>query len=262
MIDRLLAIAGNTFRETNRNRVMYVLLLFAVMLILFSVTMGKLALHEEVRLIKDIGLAAMSLFGVVIAAYLGVTVAHRELDQKTVYFVIPKPVGRTEFLVGKLLGTMITLVIQVAIMTSVFLGVLALYGGTPTPSLAKAILLVFCETILVLCVANFLASLTGPILAGFLCLAIFVLGRATPFIQQISVVRGEWRAIDYLLAAAYYLLPDFNLFAVSGAVELQRTVHDVFFTWSYVAYAAGYAALYGTVMMVFTVLRFRRKDLV
>jgi Cu-processing system permease protein len=261
-VDRILAIAGNTFRETNRNRVMYVLLLFAVLLILFSVTMGKLALTEEVRLIKDVGLAAISLFGVIIAVYLGVTTVQRELDQKTVYFIIPKPIRRSDFILGKLLGTIITLVIQVAIMSAVFLGIVLLYGGALHVSVLKAIVLILFEVLLVLNVSLFLASVTGPILAGFLTMAVFVLGRATPLIQQINQrSQGEGGALDLLLRVAYHVLPDFHLFSVSGAVELKTSVHGDFFTWGYVGYACGYGVLYMTVLVLLSLARFRRKDL-
>ena len=134
-MDRILAIAGNTLRETNRNRVMYVLLLFAILMILGSVTMGKLALRDQAILIKDLGLAAISLFGMIIAVYLGVTVVHRELEQKTVYFIIPKPLHRTEFLLGKFLGMCATLAIQIVVMSSVFFMVLLAYGAAAVLSM-------------------------------------------------------------------------------------------------------------------------------
>jgi len=262
-MDRILAIAGNTLRETNRNRVMYVLLLFAVMMILGSVTMGKLALHEPVILIKDLGLAAISLFGMIIAVYLGVTVVHRELEQKTVYFIIPKPLHRTEFLLGKFLGMAATLVIQVTVMSGVFFLVLLAYGGGATEVLLKALLLTLAEMLLILSVSLFLSSLTGPILAGFLSLALFVLGRSSEFMRQLSHSgKTGWSALDVLLQGAYYVVPDFHLFAVSGAVNQRVSIHGEFFTWGYVGYAGGYAALYITILLGLTMVRLRRKDLV
>lgn len=259
-MDRILAIAGNTFRETNRNRVMLVLLLFAVLLILGSVTMGKLSLQEETRILLDLGLAAISLFGVIIAVYLGVTVVHREIDQKTVYFIIPKPIRREAFLLGKFAGMCLTLVIQVGVMSAVFGLVLTAYDGRFTVSLAKALLLIQAEVLVALAVALFLSSLTGPILAGFLSMALFVLGRSTDFIAQILRREDHATSLDALLRVAYYLLPDYHLFAVSGSVDEGTTVHNVFFTWGYVGWALGYAALYVALMLGFTVLRFRRRD--
>ncbi len=263
MIDRVLAIAGNTLRETNRNRVMYVLLLFAVMMILGSVTMGKLALQDPLILIKDLGLAAISLFGMIIAVYLGVTVVHRELEQKTVYFIIPKPLHRTEFLLGKFMGMAATLVIQLVVMSGVFLLVLMAYGGGGSQVLLKALLLILAEVMVILSVALLLSSLTGPILAGFLSLALFVLGRSSEFIATLaSSGRTGLSGLDLLLRAANYVLPDFHLFAVSGAVSRRVSIHGEFFSWAYVGYASGYAVLYILIMLGLTIFRLRRKDLV
>lgn len=262
MIDRMLAIAGNTFRETNRNRVMYVLLLFAVLLILGSVSMGKLSLQDPIRIIQDLGLAAISLFGVIIAVYLGVTTIHREIEQKTVFFIIPKPLHRTEFLIGKFAGTCVTLVIQVVVMSVVFTGILMVYGGSFSAVLLKALVLTLSEVLLVLSVALFLSSLTGPILAGFLSMALFVIGRSSAFIHDIIQRSDTDASVDALLTAAYYVVPDYHLFAVSGAVQEGTSVHGNFFAWGYVGWSAGYAALYIAVMLGLTVLRFRRKDFV
>jgi ABC-type transport system involved in multi-copper enzyme maturation permease subunit len=262
MLDRILAIAGNTFRETNRNRVMYVLLLFAVLMILGSVTMGKLSLQDPQRIIGDLGLAAISLFGVIIAVYLGVTTVHREVEQKTVFFVIPKPLHRTEFLLGKFFGVCVTLVIQVAVMSLVFALVLTSYGGSFTVLLLKAVVLTLTEVLLVLAVALFLSSLTGPILAGFLSMALFVLGRSTDFIKGIIDRSDTDPGLDAALTAAYYALPDYHLFSVSGAVQQGVSIHGEFFSWGYVGYAVGYAALYIAVMLLLSILRFTRKDFV
>jgi len=262
-MDRILAIAGNTLRETNRNRVMYVLLLFAVLMILGSVTMGKLALRDPVILIMDLGLAAISLFGMIIAVYLGVTVVHRELEQKTVYFIIPKPLHRVEFLLGKFMGMCATLIIQIAVMSAVFFLVLTAYGASPSVTLFKALVLIGAEVLVILSVALLLSSLTGPILAGFLSLALFVLGRSSEFMRQLaSSGKTGWSALDTMLNGAYYVLPDFHLFAVSGAVNQRISVHSNFFTWGYVGYACGYGALYIAIMLGLTIARLRRKDLV
>jgi len=262
-MDRILAIAGNTLRETNRNRVMYVLLLFAVLMILGSVTMGKLSLRDPTILIKDLGLAAISLFGMIIAVYLGVTVVHRELEQKTVYFIIPKPLHRTEFLLGKFLGMSATLVIQLVVMSGVFFMVLLAYGGGASVILLKALVLTLAEVLVILSVALFLSSLTGPILAGFLSLALFVLGRSSEFMRQLAESgKTGWSALDTLLHGAYYVLPDFHLFAVSGAVNQRVSIHGDFFTWAYVGHASGYALVYIIIMLGLTMVRLRRKDLV
>ena len=261
-MQRILAIATNTLRETNRNRVMYVLLLFAVMLILGSIVMGKLSLQQPLRIITDLGLAAISLFGVIIAVYLGVTTIHSELERKTVFFIIPKPLRRTEFVLGKFAGVSLTLLLQVVVMFGVFLGVRVLHGGGVSGALLKAFVLIAAEVLLVLSVALLLSSVTGPILAGFLSMGLFVLGRSMDFITTLLARSDLDGFVRGLLSGAYYVVPDYHLFAVSGAVQQGMSIHGEFLTWHYVLLSVGYGLLYGGVVLTLTVLRFRRKDFV
>ena len=138
---RIWAIALNTFREAVRNKVLAILVLFAVALMAFSLVLGQLSLHEEVRIIKDLGLAGISLFGVVIALFLGVNLLSKELDRKTVYAIIPKPLHRWEFLLGKYLGLLTILVAQVValgVIWALVAVVIANWSGGPVAVLALA----------------------------------------------------------------------------------------------------------------------------
>ena len=101
---RIQAIAWNTFREAVRNKILYSLLFFAVLIILSALAMGNLTLHEEVRMTRDIGLFGIDAFGVIIAIFVGVNLLYKELDLKTVYTILPKPLHRWEFVLGKWLG--------------------------------------------------------------------------------------------------------------------------------------------------------------
>ena len=116
---RIWAITLNTYREAVRNRVMAVLFFFAVALMAFSLVLGELSLNEEERIIKDLGLAGISIFSVLIALFLGVNLLSKELDKKTVYAIIPKPLYRWEFLVGKYFGIAMTMTVLVALMSGV-----------------------------------------------------------------------------------------------------------------------------------------------
>ena len=116
---RIWAIARNTFREAVRNKILYSLLFFAVLLILSAVAVGKLSLHEELRMTRDVGLFGIDVFGVIIAIFVGVNLLYKELDLKTVYTILPKPLYRWEFVLGKWLGMLLTLGVQVAVMALV-----------------------------------------------------------------------------------------------------------------------------------------------
>ena len=114
---RILVIAKNTFRENVRDKVLYNLILFALIMILCSLVIGELSLGNEVKIILDLGLAAISIFGMFIAVFLGIGLVYKELDKRTIYALLSKPVRRYEFILGKYLGLLYTLLVNVAVMT-------------------------------------------------------------------------------------------------------------------------------------------------
>src|SRR3954471_3459810 len=110
-MSRIWAIALNTFREAIRNKILYALLVFAVLLILSALAFAQLSLHEEARITRDLGLRGIELFGARIAMFVGVNLVYKELERKAVSALTPKPVHRWEFILGKFLGMVLTLAI-------------------------------------------------------------------------------------------------------------------------------------------------------
>ncbi|MFP5502700.1 MAG: ABC transporter permease, partial [Candidatus Sericytochromatia bacterium] len=121
---QILAIAKNTFRETIRDRILNTILVFAVLLIGASILLGQLSAGQDVKIIKDLGLASLGFFGTIIAVFVGTSLVHKELDKRTVFVVLTKPVSRSAFLVGKLLGLVATLTVLVVAMGASYLGLL------------------------------------------------------------------------------------------------------------------------------------------
>ncbi|TFG93069.1 MAG: hypothetical protein E4H11_08685, partial [Myxococcales bacterium] len=117
---RMLAIAANTVREAVRSRLLYTLLFFAVLLICAGLLLSALSYVENDRILQDVGLGAMRLFGVAIALFVGVGLIHREVERRTVYTILSKPLSRAEFLLGKFAGLVLTVWMQLAIMVLVF----------------------------------------------------------------------------------------------------------------------------------------------
>src|SRR5690606_14566113 len=116
----------------------------------FSLVLGQLSLHEEIRIIKDLGLAGISLFGVIISLFLGVNLLSKELDRKTVYAVIPKPLYRHEFLLGKYLGLVVTMSALVALMSAVLAVFLLMQGGRHGVVMLRAEILILLELVLLM----------------------------------------------------------------------------------------------------------------
>lgn len=263
-LGRVWAIALNTFREAVRNRVLYVLVMFAVALMAFSIVLGELSLHEEVRVMKDVGLAGLSLVSVLIALFLGVNLLSKELDKKTVYFVVPKPLHRWEFLVGKYVGLVVTLALLVVLMSLTLWAFIALQGGHHGVTLLRAEVLVLFELVLLTAVAMFFSSFSSPYLSAMFTAALWVIGRnRAELVAFATGKKMEGTITGDVLRVFGDVLPDFHAFYVSGADlgDGVVSIHESFVSWGYVASAAAYGVVYAAFCLVAAVILFSRRDL-
>src|ERR1700754_3011503 len=129
---RMIAVAVNTFREAVRDRVLNGMLGVALAVLVFSLALSELALDQKQRIVLDIGLASISLFSVVMAIFLGSSLLYKEIERKTLYVILPKPIRRHEFLLGKYLGIVLTAFVFIAIMGAVQLLVSTLQVAGPS----------------------------------------------------------------------------------------------------------------------------------
>ena len=261
---RIAAVARNTFREAARNKILYSLLFFALALIASALALGELSGHEERRMIRDGGLVGGDVFSVLIAIFVGVNLLYKELALKTVYTILPKPIARWEFVLGKWLGVMATLVAQVAIMGAAVAATLAVEGGADAvdAALGKALWLLLMNVTIVTSVALFFSSFSTPFLSGMFSLGVFVVGRSVPDVRLLAarIGGGAGRA----LAGACAVLPNLHLFTPSGsAVGGQHvSVHGGFVGSSYLAWTSLYAIGYSAAVLGLAMLIFRRRDFV
>lgn len=261
---RVWAIALNTFREAVRNRVLYVLAMFTVGLMAFSMVLGQLSMHEEVRVIKDLGLAGISFMGVVIALFLGVNLLSKELDRKTVYFVIPKPLQRWEFLLGKYLGQVFTLSILVGTMAAILAVFVMVQGGVHGVVMVRAEVLIVVELALLTAVAMLFSSFSSPYLSAMLTAALWVIGRNRGELLAFATGKKlEGTPLGTMLEIIADVVPDFHSLYVSGSQLGGQvvSVHESFVSWGYVAEAGAYGLLYASVCLVVAMLLFARRDL-
>ena len=172
-MQKIVAIGLNTFREAIRDKVLYSLLFFAVLVIVAALAFGALSVHEEIRLTIDLGLGGMSIFLAIIAIFVGVSLVYKELEKKTIYTLIPKPVHRYQFVLGKYLGLTLTLLTQLAVMSGVLAIVLLVQGAELTSSLAMMVILIFLEVMVITGVAILFSSYSTPFLSGAFSLGVF-----------------------------------------------------------------------------------------
>ncbi len=208
---RIGAVAGNTVQEAIRNRVLYTLLFFALILIATGVLLSTLSYVERARILQDVGLAAIRLFGAAIAVFVGVGLIHREVERRTIFTILSKPISRSEFLLGKYLGLVATLWLLLAIMSACF-AVVSLSTGAPLGlGHAAALGLVGMELAVLVAVATLFSSFTTPMLASFLSVGIYCIGHLTRNLRALIETTGSEASIA-ATAWLHRLFPDLESF--------------------------------------------------
>jgi len=263
VIGRVLALGLNTFREAVRNRVLYLLLLFALALIFSAMALGQLSLHEEARVTRDLGLGGISLFSVLIAIFLGVNLVYKEIDKKTIFALASRPIYRYELIIGKFVGMSLTLAVQIAIMGATLYAVLALQHAEVGTAVPRAILLTFLEVVVITAIAILFSSFSSPFLSGAFTLGLFIIGRSLPELREL-VVKLDEGPLRSMTLALMHAVPDLHTFVVSGSMVDDRyvSVHGDFVTWAYVGWAAVYALGYVAVVLTMASAFFSRRDFV
>jgi ABC-type transport system involved in multi-copper enzyme maturation permease subunit len=249
----ILTIARNTFKEVLRDKVFYNLFVFALLMIGSALLLGTLTIGEQSKIIKDIGLASIDLFGVLIAIFVGVGLISKEIEKRTIYTIIAKPVHRYQFLLGRFAGLVFTMWVNTAVMLVAFCVILVVGGTSPDSGLMKAVGLMTVAQLIVLSVAMFFSTFTTPTLSGIFTLALYVIGELTPDLKTLSEkLSGVSRG---LLSGSYYLLPNLALFNVKG-----EAVHGVPITAGYMLTAIGYGVSYAAVVLLLSCFVFQRRD--
>lgn len=241
MIARVFAIASNTLRTAIRNKLLYTLLFFAIVLIATGVLVSTLSYVERERILQDVGLSAIRIFSVGIAIFVGVGLIHTEVDRRTIYTILSKPVSRAEFLVGKYLGLVITMWLQLAIMSAAFFAVSFAYGAPIGVGHAAALVAIGLELIVIVAIATFFSCFTTPMLASLFTVGIWLVGHSTRDLRLLGEQTGL-EGIQNATRALYRVLPDlesFNL-TLQAVHGLEISAADVLLPF---LYAAGYATL-------------------
>jgi ABC-type transport system involved in multi-copper enzyme maturation permease subunit len=256
-IQRTVAIARNAFREAVRDRVLYNLVIFALLLITGAIFLGELSAGQEAKIIVDLGLSAMLLFGVFIAIFVGVGLVYKEIERRTLYAILSKPIGRGQFLLGKYLGLCLTLLVNVLIMgVGVSLALVYVRRGWD-PLVFKiwpAILLIYIELMIVTGVALLFSTFSSPALSALLTFFVFIIGHLSADLKTLGNSAGSVAA-RWLFRSLYYGLPNLSNYsmisaAAHGSVPEARVM----------AVSITYAIVYIVVLLAGATLVFNRRD--
>jgi len=250
----VVAIAQNTVREVIRQRVVLVLALFGVGLVAASQVLSPLALGEGRKVVTDFGLAGSSLLATLLVVVLGSSLLHKELERRTIYAVMAKPIRRGEFLLGKFCGLWITAAALVAGMFAIVLGVVTVaYGETPW-IVAGAMTLTVLELGVITAIVVFYSSFTTPALTAFFTAATVVAGNFADDLLYFGT-QGASLWLARVTEGVYWILPHLTVFNARGSV-----VHGIAVAPERLAFAAAYGLLYLLALLIVAGAIFERRE--
>ena len=260
-------IAVHVFKDSVRDKVIYTLVLFAVLMIGASYLIGQLTAGQDVKIIKDLGLAATTVFGLLMAVFIGVSLVAKEVERRSLDTILSKPVRRHEVVLGKYAGLVLTLAVNLTVMAVALfciLGYMSLTEGdelrrgwdapATDPAMLKAFFLIFMQLMLVTAVALFFSTFSSPILSAVLTFGLYVVGHFNADLRAFEAVIDS-RVAAHVAKGLYYVLPNFKTFNITAEV-----VHAQPVTMEYIGLTAAYALAYISILLLASMFIFSRRD--
>lgn len=253
---KIRAIAGITFKEAKRDRVLYLLFFFAAVCIVAARVLAILTVGDRVKIIKDVGLGSISLFGVLMAVLIGTSLVYKEIDKKTIFTLLAKPLHRAQFILGKFLGLVLTLFIMTLLMSVIFLALVYVHTFKVEWTMLTAIGYIFLELVLITAVAILFSTFSTPILSSIFSLAFYLIGHLSWGLELLikKMHAGFGRTFARFL---YVFLPDLENFNFKTEV-----VHGLPIPSGIYLYALVYGLCYTAFILGLAVLVFRRRDFI
>jgi ABC-type transport system involved in multi-copper enzyme maturation permease subunit len=260
-------IAVNAFRESVRDKVLYNLVLFAILMMGASYLLGQLTAGQDYKIVLDLGLGAMSFFGLFIAVFIGIGLVSKEVERKSIYALLAKPIYRYQLILGKYLGLILTLLVNITIM-AVGLYVVMHYVASQFPAefiaasdvppgdprILKAVALIVVELAVVTAIALFFSTFSTPIMSAAFTFALWVAGHFSADLRNFEQVVESPLAARFA-RGLYWVLPNLATFDVKGQVAHGQPIEA-----GMVALAVAYGGLYIAVLLVGSVTIFSRRD--
>jgi ABC-type transport system involved in multi-copper enzyme maturation permease subunit len=205
----VVAIARNTFRETVRDRVLYAFVVFAFLLTLAGILLGSISVGQDLRILEDLGLATIAFIGGIIGIFVGTSLVHKEIERRTIYLIVTKPLSRWQFVTGKYIGLALCLLVVSVAMGGFLLGVVALLNPdhTVNPLMVEAVALIYVELLFVIAVATFFSTFATPLMSVVFTLAVWFIGHFALSLRdlgRLSTDPATTRFFDFV----YWLMPD------------------------------------------------------
>ena len=250
----IIAIAKNTYREAIRDKILYLLLFFGCLSIVASKILSYVSIGDELKIINDISLASISLFGALIAVFVGTSLVYKEIDKRTIYTIISRPISRYEFVLGKYMG----LVGLIAVTTTSMAIISALYilamGGTVDSMFCFAVILIYIKLLLITAFSILLSSLASPILGAVIALSGYIFGHATGILIDLPPQFKD-TFMETLMRMIYFVTPNLSNFDI-----WQEYANGIPISGTYIVWTAFYGFLYTALVLYLATVAFENKD--
>ncbi|MFQ5543941.1 MAG: ABC transporter permease [Nitrospiria bacterium] len=253
-ISVVLAISVNTYKEAVRNKILYSLIFFALVMMGVSLVLDQATIGQRNKIIKDLGLASINIFGVLIAIVVGINLVYKEIEKRTLYPLLAKPVKRAQFLLGKYLGIAATLGVETCLMSVFLFTLIWLYQGVIDLYLFLAIFMIFIELLVVSAVALFFSSFSSPFLSGMFAFAVYVIGHLTGYLKQFGLESGN-AAMENLTNFFYYFLPNLERLNMKEVAVYHLPIESI-----QILLGVLYACLYIAIVMLLATVCFEKRD--
>ena len=256
----IVVIAQTTFGEALRKKILNIFLFITLALIAFSVSFASFSMREELTLIKSFGLGIIAIAGMFIAIVLGINLVPSEIEKRTIYTLLAKPVYRYEFLLGKFLGAMMTILANLLLMTLVFFVMVTWKNHwIPEWTLLKGILMIFFQLFLLSSVALFFSVFLTPVVNFFLTSAVYIIGS----LSEVTMSMANNKEVNIVIKGFYwvihYMIPNFaNFFTQNSLIHPSVVIRSEF---QYYAQNIVYAIVYASILLIITILVFDRRDM-
>ena len=251
---QVVAIAVNTFRETIRDRILAVIVVFALLMIVGGLWLGSISLGQAGRMMKDFGLVAVTFFGLIVAVFVAAGLVHKEVEKRTVYVLFSKPVSRVAFVAGKFLGLCATMAVVLAGMGLFLFALVWIVDGRPSGMVLLAAAMIYVQLLPIMAVTIFFSTLGSAILASVLGICVFVAGQLSHNVLALTRL-GKNPLTEALSWVIYVIVPNLAKADVKAAAVGEQVI-----AWGQLGLWTAYLLAYVVVVLAIAALVFRRKE--
>ena len=248
------AIAYNTFKEAARNKVFYLLTAFGIFFALSSRVVSMLTIGDEIKVLKDVGLAAIHFFSVLVAIFTGINLVYKEIEKKTIYNILSKPISRSSFILGKFFGLAVTLLTALSAMAVIFFFFLFIASGEFDHMILVYFGLLYMELLVITAISLLFSSFSTPILSSIFTVCLYLIGQVLwAFNLFTEYLKTPFQKI--LAYAVYYLLPNLDKFNIKGEVVMKTGIDSFQILAAFL-----YAVVYITAVLILAILIFNKRE--